>query len=124
MTERTLELYYSNRVYYTLERFQQTSMDNVDQRIQEDVRSFTVFSLSFFLILLNSFMDLVAFSIILFSIRPQLFIAIVLFALFGTIATWIIGKKLILLNFEKLRREANFRYDLYGVGIVVVHCVM
>lgn len=115
MTERTLELYYANRVYYTLERSQQTTMDNVDQRIQEDVRSFTVFSLSFFLILLNSLIDLVAFSIILFSIRPQLFLAIVGFAGFGSIATWIIGRKLILLNFEKLKREATFRFSLVRV---------
>ena len=115
MTERTLELYYANRVYYTLERDQQTTIDNVDQRIQEDVRSFTVFSLSFFLILLNSFLDLVAFSVILFSIRPQLFLAIVLFAFFGSLATWLIGRKLILLNFEKLKREANFRFSLVRV---------
>lgn len=112
MTDRTLELYYANQVYYKLERSHQTTMDNVDQRIQEDVRSFTVFSLSFFLILLNSFIDLVAFSVILFSIRPQLFLAIVGFALFGSVTTWIIGRKLILLNFEKLKREATFRFSL------------
>jgi putative ATP-binding cassette transporter len=116
MTERTLELYYSNRVYYKLERSHSKSMDNVDQRIQEDVRSFTVFSLSFFLILLNSFLDLVAFSVILFSIRPELFAAIVLFAFLGTVATWLIGKKLIILNFEKLKREANFRYVIMLVS--------
>lgn len=53
MTKRTLQLYYSNRVYYKLERNPDNEgndirMDNPDQRIAEDVRSFTVFSLSFF----------------------------------------------------------------------------
>ena len=43
MTDRTLQLYSSNRVYYALERGGE--VDNPDQRIAEDVRSFTTFSL-------------------------------------------------------------------------------
>ena len=46
---------------------------------------------------------------------PQLFIAIAAFATIGTVATMVIGKKLIRLNFEKLRKEANFRFSLVRV---------
>ena len=34
----------------------------------------------------------------------------------GTVATYKIGKKLIRLNYEKLQREADFRYSLVRVS--------
>ena len=94
LTGRVLDLYFSNKVYYALERqlgggvkspdndetavlAGQTNkeVDNPDQRISEDIRSFTEFSLTFFLTLVTSFIDLVSFSFILFSIMPSLFLA-------------------------------------------------
>ena len=113
MTDRTLQLYQSNRVYYNLER--QSDIDNPDQRISEDVRSFTAFSLTLFLTLLTSTIDLVSFSFILYSIQPQLFLAIIAYATFGTLTTTALGKSLIPLNYEKLQKEANFRYSLVRV---------
>ena len=128
--------FYYPQVYYALERqsgvskalnlnendtpvkdyhIQKKEVDNPDQRICEDIRSFTEFSLSFFLTLVTSFIDLVAFSFILFSIMPKLFIAIFLFATIGTIATVCIGKVLIRLNYESLQKEADFRFSLVRV---------
>jgi len=110
MTDRTLQLYSSNRVYYALERGGE--VDNPDQRIAEDVRSFTTFSLQLFITIVTSIIDLASFSFILYSIQPNLFIAIILYSSFGTITTTALGRKLIGLNFEKLQKEANFRYSL------------
>lgn len=90
-------------------------VDNPDQRISEDIRSFTEFSLSFFLTILTSVIDLVSFSFILFSIMPQLFLAIFGFAAIGTIATVCLGKILIRLNYESLQKEADFRFSLVRV---------
>jgi len=137
MTGRVLRLYFSNRVYYALERQagsaaasgenfagyaggsaddeQAKEVDNPDQRIAEDIRSFTEFSLSFFLTLVTSIIDLVSFSFILFSIMPQLFIAIFLFASSGTVLTVCIGKVLIRLNYESLQKEADFRFSLVRI---------
>jgi putative ATP-binding cassette transporter len=110
MTDRTLQLYSSNRVYYALERGGE--VDNPDQRIAEDVRSFTTFSLQLFITIVTSIIDLVSFSFILYSIQPNLFIAIILYAAFGTLTTTALGRRLVGLNFEKLQKEANFRYSL------------
>jgi len=110
MTDRTFQLYCSNRVYYSLERG--SEVDNPDQRIAEDVRSFTAFSLQLFLTIVTSIIDLVSFSFILYSIQPQLFIAIILYAVFGTLTTAAIGKNLVGLNYSKLQKEADFRYSL------------
>lgn len=113
MTDRVLDLYYSNRVYYSLERGGE--IDNPDQRIAEDVRTFTAFSLQLFITIVTSIIDLVSFSAILYSIQPQLFVGIIGYALFGTVATTALGRKLVGLNFEKLVREADFRYSLVRI---------
>lgn len=144
MTDRTLQLYNSNRVYYSLERDIAGSsesssvmmkdgednkqdiatneedspaprIDNPDQRITEDVRTFTAFSLQLFITVVTSIIDLVSFSLILYSIQPQLFGAIVGYALFGTVVTTYIGGALLPLNFDKLRREADLRYLLVRI---------
>lgn len=108
MTDRTFQLYTSNRVYYALERGRE--IDNPDQRIAEDVRSFTSFSLELIITVLTAIIDLFSFSAILYSIQPQLFGVIILYAAFGTITTTVLGQKLVALNFERLFREADFRY--------------
>ena len=135
MTGRVLRLYFSNKVYYMLERRSSSGVvadasaaksafpneettrevDNPDQRISEDIKSFTEFSLSFFLTIITSVIDLVCFSVILFTIMPQLFLAIFLFATVGTVSTVCIGKVLIRLNYEALRKEADFRFSLVRV---------
>jgi ABC-type uncharacterized transport system fused permease/ATPase subunit len=115
MTDRTLQLYSQNRVYYSLERGSDADIDNPDQRITEDVRSFTAFSLQLFLTISTSLIDLASFSFILYSIQPQLFATIIAYAMFGTVTTSFIGKKLIGLNYEKLQKEADFRYSLVRI---------
>lgn len=113
MTDRVLQLYYSNRVYYSLERGNE--IDNPDQRIAEDVRTFTAFSLSLIITVVTSVIDLVSFSTILYSIQPQLFVAIIGYALFGSVTTTSLGRRLVRLNFEKLQKEADFRYSLVRI---------
>eukprot|EP00977_Amphora_coffeiformis_P029020 scaffold38301_cov191-Amphora_coffeaeformis.AAC.1 len=90
-------------------------VDNPDQRIAEDVRSFTEFSLSLFLTILTASMDLCCFSIVLFTILPRLFLAIILLAATGTLFTILIGRVLIQLNYDKLLLEANLRFSLVRV---------
>lgn len=112
MTDRTIQLYSSNRVYYSLERG--SEIDNPDQRITEDVRSFTAFSLQLFLTLSTSLIDLVSFSFILYSIQPQLFATIIAYALFGTLTTAALGKKLLGLNYEKLQKVGSILEHFYS----------
>lgn len=65
--------------------------------------------------MLTSAIDLVAFSSILYSIYPQLFVAIIAYASLGTVITTSLGKRLVGLNFLQLQREAFFRYSLMRV---------
>jgi putative ATP-binding cassette transporter len=63
MTDRTLQLHQDNRVYYALERGREA--DNPDQRISENVKSFTSFSLTLFLTVVASNIEMVYIYIIL-----------------------------------------------------------
>ncbi|MGB3206360.1 MAG: ABC transporter ATP-binding protein/permease, partial [Crinalium sp.] len=87
-----------------------------DQRIAEDVRSFTQESLTFLLVLVESVLSVIAFSSVLWGISKPLVFFLVLYALIGTLVTTVIfGKPLVRLNFEQLKREANLRFSLVRV---------
>ena len=110
MTNDYLGKYFANRSYYDIEA--EGEIDNPDQRIMEDIRSFTRVSLAFLLILLGALMDLVSFTGILWS-KSVLLVAVVLgYSLLGTLITALIGRRLVRLNFDQLRYEADFRYSL------------
>jgi putative ATP-binding cassette transporter len=113
LTGEFLQNYFKNRNYYEIEA--QGQIDNPDQRIMEDIRSFTRTSLAFLLILLGSLMDLISFSGILWS-KSSLLVAVVLgYSVVGTGLTALIGRRLVRLNFNQLRYEADFRYSLIHV---------
>ena len=88
---------------------------NPDQRISEDVRAFTVTTLSFTLMALNSALTIFAFSEVLWTISPLLFGVAVLYAAGGSLFTIVLGRPLIRLNYDQLDKEANFRSELIHV---------
>jgi putative ATP-binding cassette transporter len=113
LTGEFLGKYFDNRSYYEIETL--SLIDNPDQRIMEDIRSFTRTSLGFLLILLGSVMDLISFTGILWS-KSVLLVGVVLgYSLAGTLLTILIGRRLVGLNFNQLHYEADFRYSLIHV---------
>lgn len=113
LTNHFLDKYFQNRAYYQI-NFNQ-KIDNPDQRIAEDIRSFTRTSLSFTLLILTSVITLASFTGVLLSISVSLSVALVLYAILGTVVTAWIGQRLIGINFNQLKREADFRYGLVHV---------
>ncbi len=109
-TRRTILVYANNRVYYRLKTAGE--IENPDQRISEDIRAFTATTISFVLMVLNGTLTVIAFSGVLWSISPRLFVVSVLYAAAGTCLTYFIGRRLVRLNFDQLDKEANFRASL------------
>lgn len=92
------------------------SIDNPDQRISEDINSFTQQSLYFAMIGLGAVIQLVAFTGVLWSISHELVYFLVAYAVAGTVITLaIFGRILIGINFLQLRREADFRFSLVRI---------
>ena len=114
LTDRFLDRYFSRRHYDELNA--NAGLDNPDQRIAEDINTFTQRSLYFLLILIGAILQLAAFSAVLWSISRMLVYFLVFYAIFGTAVTLaVFGKPLIGLNFMQLRREADFRFGLVRI---------
>ena len=111
LTYRFLDGYLGERKYYEIGA--RGEIDNPDQRISEDINTFTGRSTHFLLIFLGSLMQLVAFSAVLWSISHALVGILAIYAFLGTFgALYLFGTPLIRMNFWQLRREADFRFDL------------
>uniref|UniRef100_UPI00286D91E8 ABC transporter ATP-binding protein/permease n=1 Tax=Chamaesiphon sp. VAR_69_metabat_338 TaxID=2964704 RepID=UPI00286D91E8 len=115
LTDSFLDRYFQNRAFYNL-NYAQANIDNPDQRIAEDVKSFTQESLTLLLALVDSLLAIAAFTSVLWGISPPLVLFLIVYALVGTLTTiGVFGQPLMRLNFERLKTEANFRFSLVRV---------
>ena len=102
-------------------------LDNPDQRIADDVRTFVASALGLSLSLLSAVATLYSFGWILWQMSANwpvhiggyelwipglmLWVAI-LYAVIATFITHLVGRSLVPINFDRLRYEADFRYGL------------
>lgn len=128
LTDRLLHNWLENQSYYRLQLNQATTPDNPDQRISDDLDRFATLSLGLSLGLLSSFVTLVSFLSILWTLSGALTIplgggaaihvpgymvfAALIYAVGGTALTRWIGYPLIRLNFDQQRYEADFRFSM------------
>jgi len=111
LTQDLLGHYFRRAHYYQLSLSEQ--IDNPDQRLQEDVRTFTQETLRIVVILLQSIFQLLGFAGVLWSISKGLMGFLVVYALFGTVFVLaVIGRPLVRINARQLQKEADFRYGL------------
>ncbi|MEM9449857.1 MAG: ABC transporter ATP-binding protein/permease [Cyanobacteria bacterium P01_E01_bin.6] len=116
LTKFFFNRYFANRAYYELDsNAANTEIDNPDQRITEDIKSFTKITLEFLLDILDSILTLISFSAVLYSISKSLTVGLLIYATFGTAVAVIAGQRLIKINYDQLRLEANFRYGMVHV---------
>lgn len=113
LTRRAVGLYLAEGAYYRLDASELLS--HPDQRISEDIRAFTTTTLSFIIMALNSSLTVLAFSGVLWTISPLLFVVAVLYAACGSYLTILLGRPLISLNYDQLDKEAAFRAGLIHV---------
>ena len=113
MAQHLIKRYFNNRAYYRLRG--SDSIDNPDQRISEDVRNFTLDSLGYALLVVNSAMTLIGFLGVLWSISGTLVGVALVYAVAGTFICFVIGRRLVGLHYAKYQKEADFRYSLVRV---------
>ncbi|RMS13633.1 ABC transporter [Pseudomonas coronafaciens pv. coronafaciens] len=124
LTEQHFARWLADKNYYHLEQGGYT--DNPDQRLSEDLNEFTTSTLSLGLGLMSSVVSLVSFSVILWGVSGSIelfgitipgymFWAAMLYALVGSLLTHWIGKRLIPLNNQQERFEADLRFALVRV---------
>ena len=117
LSKRLLDRYMSDRAYYQLNPNDESNaeVDNPDQRISEDARNFTGTSLDFVVGVLEALLTFFSFIIVLWSISKSLTLALIIYAIGGTTLIIFIGRKLVKLNYQQLKLEADFRYGLVHI---------
>ncbi|MHB1423373.1 MAG: ABC transporter ATP-binding protein/permease [Gemmataceae bacterium] len=110
LTRHLSDRYLASRAFHRIKEAGQ--LDNPDQRISEDVKTFTTNTLSIVLILTNAAVALLGFAGVLWSITPWLLAGAVGYAAFGTLTTVLLGRRLVGLDVQQFKKEADFRYEL------------
>ena len=113
MTHVLVRRYFFHHAYYHLRG--SNRLDNPDQRIAEDVKSFTTGVLGYLLTVLNSAITLICFIGILWSISWKLPLGLIMYTSLGTLLSILIGRRLVGLHFKQYQKEADFRYALIRV---------
>ena len=129
MTEQYLARWMHGQVYYRLQVLR-SDTDNPDQRISEDINQFVSLTLTLLVGILKQLTTLGAFAVVLwnlsgivtvpigtaeFTIYGYMFWLSLLYSGLGTYFVHIVGKKLIGLNFNQQRYEADFRFSMMRV---------
>jgi putative ATP-binding cassette transporter len=125
LTERVTAQWLADRAEYR-SRFIDNTIDNPDQRVQEDVTTFVQQSRALGIGAVNAVVSVVVFTGILWDLSgPMMFAGVqvpramvflvMVFVLLGTVIAFWIGHPLIRLNFRYQRATATFRYALVRV---------
>lgn len=122
LTDHFLKEWMQDQAYYRMQLLDRGT-DNPDQRIAEDLRIFVEYTSDLALGLLSAVVTLISFVVILWglsgsaelwgvSIPGYLVWTALAYAVVGTLLTHYVGRKLIGLDFNRQRVEADFRFSL------------
>ncbi len=117
LSGRMLGRYLTNRAYYVLNPNDESveEIDNPDQRISQDAASFTATSLSVTVEIISALLTFFSFIIVLWSINQTLALWLLTYSVGGTALIVFASRKLVNLNYQQLKLEADFRYGLVHI---------
>ncbi|MCC7531843.1 MAG: ABC transporter ATP-binding protein/permease [Candidatus Melainabacteria bacterium] len=110
LTRHLMAKYYDNDHFHDINS--DPRVDNPDQRLQQDVTQVCDKVMTISLALIDSALAFSAFITILWLISPTLVFVAVGYSALGTFIMMFFGKRLIGLNFEQEKLEADFRRNL------------
>ncbi len=129
MTDRYLARWMGGQTYYRLQVLG-SDTDNPDQRISEDINQFVTLTLQLLVGSLKELTTLAAFGVVLwnlsgvltvpvgsheFTIYGYMFWFSLIYSVIGTFLAHLVGRKLIGLDFDQQRYEADFRFNMMRV---------
>ncbi len=127
LTEHYLARYLRDGNYYSVQLTDKKT-DNPDQRIADDLNQFVSLTITLTISIITDISMLVTFGVILWGLSKAvsfsvmgvdinlpdgyLFYLALIYAVLGTLITFLMGRPLVLLNFRQQRFEADFRFSL------------
>ncbi|KAI3456632.1 hypothetical protein Pfo_013295 [Paulownia fortunei] len=112
MTSYYMDRYLKNQTFYEIQS--QSITDNPDQRIVDDLSSFTGTALAYPPTIFNATVDLISFSIILYGIYPPLFLVLLAYSLVGTAIKLFIFR-IGVSKFLERKERSRFPYGLFRI---------
>lgn len=129
MTNQYLNSWMNKQVYYRLQ-LSEGATDNPDQRISEDINQFVALTLQLLIGFLKQITTLAAFGVVLWNLSGEfnlnlggfefviygyMFWFSLIYSGIGTFLAHKVGRKLIGLNFDQQKYEADFRFNMMRV---------
>lgn len=125
LNREMVEKWMANQAYYKTQ-YVYNQLDNPDQRIQQDIKSYVTNSIGFATGVISAVVSIVAFTVILWGLAgpmniggitiPHAIVYLVfIYVLVTSVFAFKIGAPLIGLNFADERLNANYRYSLIRI---------
>ena len=129
LTKRYLDAWLARGTYYQMQVLGDGT-DNPDQRISQDLATFSSQTLNFVIGVISSITTIAAFLAMLWTLSSQVAIpwhgakvvipgylvwAALLYSVCGTVLSAVVGRRLIHLNFNQERFNADFRFSLVRI---------
>ena len=129
LTEQYYEDWLKDRSYYMLQ-LEKSTVENPEQRIQDDIGIVASLTLDLGVGLLNAVVTLASFLVMLWNLSGTLTFHIagvewsipgymvwvaILYSVFGTVATHYVGRPLIGINFDLQKYDADFRFRMIRI---------
>lgn len=117
LSRHFIDSYMSNRAYYEINPNDEanTQVDNPDQRISEDTKTFTRETLSFAVGAFDALLTFVLNIAVLWSISHSLTLSLFAYSGTATLLLIVSSRNLVKINYNQLRYEADFRYGLVHI---------
>ena len=113
LTKSLVEKYFSNRAYYHLS-YDET-IDNPDERMSQDIETFCNMTVGLSMSIIDAIITVITFIGLLWVISESLTVVAACYSLLGCLLTYMIANRLVALNYEHVKREADLRYSLSDV---------
>ncbi|HVN29886.1 MAG TPA: ABC transporter ATP-binding protein/permease [Candidatus Binataceae bacterium] len=113
LTHYFTEVGFANRAFYRMSLAGR--VDNPDQRISDDIGSFVTSTQTFTVTVVFAIAGVITYFAILWSISASLALILIAYAIAGSYFSVAIGRRLIGLNYDQERYQADFRFGLVHV---------
>lgn len=113
LSQHLISRYFNKRAYYEISS--DHSIDNPDERLTQDVETFCNSAVGLSIALLDSVVTVITFVGVLYTMSVSLTVFVVAYSLFGCFMTIWIGRRLVDLQFQHTKLEADLRYTMADV---------
>jgi putative ATP-binding cassette transporter len=113
LTQYFMDGGFAHRTFYRMGM--SGKVDNPDQRISDDISAFVAATQIFTVTVLFAVGGVISYFAVLWSISPSLALILIGYAIAGTYFSIVIGRRLIGLNYDQERYQADFRFGLVHV---------